>query len=551
MLKLSDRIHLDSEDVVIREQSEEIAVKQLKYAEYLVQTGYVLVRPQISGKNVNLTRILCQSHKIICIIELPITEQTENWERQVNDDIVEETNNDPWYIWKDISFQANFRSNIRLALELSEDIPGEEELKRWLGEPVDYFIIPSHLFISNKNNYPVLPKKLQLLVAKLSFMTPNIMVKASQRDPQLCLYAEYLDHLVKEYNVKDSLEGYCDYLEIPLQPLYDNLDCYTYEVFERDPVKYSLYQQAIEMALVDMVADDEVDTKELVVMIVGAGRGPLVRASLNASAKTGRKIKVYVIEKNFNAISDLKALKYELCTDKDVTIFNVDMRDFKPPQPADILVSELLGSFGDNELSPECLDGAQNYLKPTGISIPCSSTSFINPIMSTKLHSNASRIDLRASFHSGNASTPPNALSLETTYVVYPKNCYYIDDPKPVFHFVHPNPQVPINNKRHTELEFTAKIDCILHGFIGYFEAVLYKDIKISIHPFEHTVGMASWFPCYFPIVAPQFVRDGDKIVTNIWRCVGSRQIWYEWNVMQPITTHFHNFQGHSSPIYK
>ena len=30
---------------------------------------------------------------------------------------------------------------------------------------------------------------------------------------------------------------------------------------------------------------------------------------------------------------------------------------------ADIVVSELLGSFGDNELSPECLDGAQAFLK--------------------------------------------------------------------------------------------------------------------------------------------------------------------------------------------
>lgn len=30
---------------------------------------------------------------------------------------------------------------------------------------------------------------------------------------------------------------------------------------------------------------------------------------------------------------------------------------------ADILVSELLGSWGDNELSPECLDGAQHLLK--------------------------------------------------------------------------------------------------------------------------------------------------------------------------------------------
>src|SRR5205814_6704341 len=39
----------------------------------------------------------------------------------------------------------------------------------------------------------------------------------------------------------------------------------------------------------------------------------------------------------------------------------------------DILISELLGSFADNELSPECLDGVQHLLNPThGISIPSS-----------------------------------------------------------------------------------------------------------------------------------------------------------------------------------
>lgn len=40
-----------------------------------------------------------------------------------------------------------------------------------------------------------------------------------------------------------------------------------------------------------------------------------------------------------------------------------DMRAIEVPEKADILVSELLGSFGDNELSPECLDGAMRFLK--------------------------------------------------------------------------------------------------------------------------------------------------------------------------------------------
>lgn len=39
------------------------------------------------------------------------------------------------------------------------------------------------------------------------------------------------------------------------------------------------------------------------------------------------------------------------------------MRTSQLPEKVDILVSELLGSFGDNELSPECLDGAMRFLK--------------------------------------------------------------------------------------------------------------------------------------------------------------------------------------------
>jgi protein arginine N-methyltransferase 5 len=58
----------------------------------------------------------------------------------------------------------------------------------------------------------------------------------------------------------------------------------------------------------------------------------------------------------------LQAQQEELWGDQ-VTVVSCDMRDWNSPEKADILVSELLGSFGDNELSPECLDGAQKFLK--------------------------------------------------------------------------------------------------------------------------------------------------------------------------------------------
>lgn len=97
-------------------------------------------------------------------------------------------------------------------------------------------------------------------------------------------------------------------------------------------------------------------------MVVGAGRGPLVRNSLTAAESVGRKIKLYAVEKNVNAVCTLLHLKKHIWGDR-VTVVSCDMREWEPSEKADILISELLGSFGDNELSPECLDGAQKFLK--------------------------------------------------------------------------------------------------------------------------------------------------------------------------------------------
>jgi hypothetical protein len=42
-----------------------------------------------------------------------------------------------------------------------------------------------------------------------------------------------------------------------------------------------------------------------VIMVVGAGRGPLVRASLAAAHETQRRVRVYAVEKNPNAVVTL------------------------------------------------------------------------------------------------------------------------------------------------------------------------------------------------------------------------------------------------------
>lgn len=45
----------------------------------------------------------------------------------------------------------------------------------------------------------------------------------------------------------------------------DNLESQTYEVFEKDPVKYSEYQRAMYYAILDKIPFEEKDTKTMYV----------------------------------------------------------------------------------------------------------------------------------------------------------------------------------------------------------------------------------------------------------------------------------------------
>jgi len=332
---------------------------------------------------------------------------------------------------------------------------------------------------------------------------------------------------------------YYDYLQAPLQPLADDLESSTYETFEQDPVKYKQYQEAVRQALVDRHPDEGPTP---VVMVLGAGRGPLVDASLNAAAEAGRTIRVFALDKNANAVVTLRNRRLnEPEWTAHVTVVTSDMRAWKAPELADIIVSELLGSWGDNELSPECLDGAVRYLKPTGISIPSSYVSTVAPLSSSKLWNEVR--GLRELKH------------FETPYVVKVHNAYQMAPSQKVFYFEHPTaeqletpPAEPDNNRALT-LSFEVPTGGRLHGFVGYFHCTLYKDVAISTDPATESIGMFSWFPLYMPLRQPVHVPDGATVSAQFWRHVSPQKVWYEWALLQPEASPIHNPSGRSYHI--
>lgn len=133
-------------------------------------------------------------------------------------------------------------------------------------------------------------KPVHSLPKRISDLFPNHTdqnVEAAQSHP----LQPYLDHVSYLYQKIDPLPeqerfelDYRDYLQSPMQPLMDNLEVERHEAFEKDSGKYAQYQGAISKALKDRVSDEKASSLKTVLMVVGAGRGPLVRASLQVCA---------------------------------------------------------------------------------------------------------------------------------------------------------------------------------------------------------------------------------------------------------------------------
>ncbi|KAJ3595239.1 hypothetical protein NHX12_004543 [Muraenolepis orangiensis] len=536
--KLSPWIDADSEITMERRNSEAALVQELNFAAYLGLPAFMV--PLKGAHSANLARFWI---RVPLMAPEDVREElveNEPSKADPDDTSVEEKT---WTWWHSFRTLCDYNKRICVAIEVGADMPSEAVIDKWMGEPIKAAILPTSIFLTNKKGFPVLSKAHQKIIFSLFKLEAQFIFTGTSchSEKDFRSYLQYLEHLNQNRPVPNAYElfakGYEDYLQSPLQPLMDNLESQTYEVFEKDPIKYSQYQQAVYKCLLDRVPEDQKDTNVQVLMVLGAGRGPLVNAALSAARHADRKLKIYAVEKNPNAIVTLENWRFEEWEDR-VTVVSCDMRDWTAPEKADIIVSELLGSFGDNELSPECLDGAQRFLKEDGVSIPSSYTSFLAPLSSSKLYNEVRGCRER--------DKDPEC-HFETPYVVRLHNFHQLAEPKACFTFTHPT--ADMNNNRYQCLKFSVGCNSVLHGFAGYFEAILYKDVTLSIKPATHSKGMFSWFPILFPLKQPIPLSRTDDVTVRFWRCNNGKKVWYEWAVTEPSCSAIHNPAGRSYTI--
>eukprot|EP01089_Gocevia_fonbrunei_P005626 TRINITY_DN1610_c0_g1_i1.p1 TRINITY_DN1610_c0_g1~~TRINITY_DN1610_c0_g1_i1.p1 ORF type:complete len:656 (-),score=154.69 TRINITY_DN1610_c0_g1_i1:61-1932(-) len=546
--KISPWIDLDSNDETIRTNSVKIFKQEVAWASHLSLPAVLLPTPSFNSPTFAQTvnQSLGGLSYMQLLVKIPlISPQLLLQKGDPSYDIT----TDSWEWWNGVRTHAEYSPNLLAALELTANLPSDRILRKWLGEPVRAVILSTDLFQTNRKGYPTLSKRHQDFIIQLFKRKVQFVISGSAKHPEgLLPYQQYLRYLNKHQpplTEQESFEGpYLDYLQAPLQPLMDNLESQTYETFERDPIKYREYEAAVYLALKDYLAGSKKETKKIVLMVVGAGRGPLVKASIRAGkrayaseAECLKYLKVYAVEKNANAVVTLQNLKASTWGDQ-VTVVNTDMRVWQASEKADILVSELLGSWGDNELSPECLDGAQKFLKnkkddgEDGISIPCEYTSFVAPLSSSKLYNEVKSFGDKKHF--------------ETPYVVKFMNVDELAPAKDCFVFEHPRDLEVGDNTRYKKLEWTLDESSVLHGFSGYFDAKLYKDVHISINPETFSEGMFSWFPLFIPLRTPIYCPRGSRVEAHFWRCMSPTKVWYEWSVAGPSISPIHNVNGRS-----
>jgi protein arginine N-methyltransferase 5 len=305
-----------------------------------------------------------------------------------------------------------------------------------------------------------------------------------------------------------------------ISPLSPPLKLEEYSMLERDRGKYMLYWAAIHMAFQAMVESSHhsQDRRGFVqCIVVGPGLGRLIRFCLDAARKTQTTVIIHAVEANPLAVEFLKK-EYEANCDS-VTIhgplvLHPFFRESDLPDSLsclchrfDFAVSELLGSFGDDEFLPEITAAIQHlFLKPSdSIMIPRTWTTYVAPIHSprTREFFVKAKKPLDACYVMG---LPQDCIILAQEGEMWSGNCS--QPPQAEFSGYH---QFNINHsslicppcnklKQNHGKEIT---ELFVHGFIGYFTSELWPGIMIDTRHTSSFRNCFHWEAYYFPLKEP------------------------------------------------
>lgn len=256
-------------------------------------------------------------------------------------------------------------------------------------------------------------------------------------------------------------------------------------------------------------------------VVVGPGLGRLIRFCFDAAKESCCKVTVHALEANPVAV---EFLKREYVADEDVVTVHgplalhpafteSDLPDALSSlcHQFDLAVSELLGSFGDDEFLPELTATIQSlFLKSKdSIMIPRAWTTYVAPIHSP----NTRELLVKAN------------KPMDACYVMgLPKDCVFLAHEEEMwsgtcssvsptkfsghcrFDINHSTLTYPTSCDRQNEEEGETKM--FVHGFVGYFTSELWPGVVIDTRHTSSLRNCFHWECHYFPLKEPLAVRE-------------------------------------------
>jgi len=583
--KVSEWIRLDSIHDRVRSNAEEAFFQELAYAAHLSLRAAVVTAPigGPSGGIANfgscLNAALLRFPTLQIWLRLPVRVPDSFPSSRVKD-------GDTWELWNALRCMCDSHPNLGVALEVGALLPtAPGVLERWTAEPLHLMLLSTSAFQMNRHSFPVLSKPHQAFVKAAFRYQPQLAI-CHRLPPKILetqtvtrgyrLYIDYIAHMFGKQPVPSPQEQFCaKYHDVLIAPpkllapqqLRANshvdaprlIPALTLAAVEHDTAKYECYTSALHQSFVDRAAAAAGSVKGgLVVLALGGARGGMVNAVIEASKRPGAAalVAIHVVEMNPMAVQTLRSCA---ANNKEWSCVQVHQgRGFNAERSVgrkqvDVCVTDLLGALGDDELLPEWLETMAAAFKDDVVCIPSKFESFLAPLSSDALHTS-----LRdASFCARSTSDHP----FDSPYIVCINRGSHVAPAQQCFSFSLPASSSSLSSSsssssaekpsysQQRSLTFNVSESRVLHGFAGYFEAVLYKDLTFSTRP-EATqtagAGGPSQFALYFPLRAPVYLVHDTECTFELWRRSESARVWYEWAVTAPEITALHNVMGHS-----
>ncbi|KAL7671155.1 hypothetical protein ACOME3_006063 [Neoechinorhynchus agilis] len=251
------------------------------------------------------TRLTLTTQNIVIVLDALVEENLDMWRRCA-------------MLCK---FDRHFQLGLRIG-HLENNNKNGEEISKWKNQPVKHLILSTDIFLEHNvrkclyfcgqkhscdltnasKEAWILPLNLKDSTCDLirNSLESVLIEKTHSSRSNPLKYVQFIYHLMLSIKPLTKMERFSrsciDRLQTALQPLSNDLQSQFYETFEKDTVKYDLYQEAIRNAFMELKTFN--NSTKFTVLIPGVGRGPVIQCVNLAAEEEGVQCDVTALEKN-------------------------------------------------------------------------------------------------------------------------------------------------------------------------------------------------------------------------------------------------------------